>query len=205
MTVLTIPPTRPEDIDQAKDFLFKAFGEKRWTEGAYLQLSDGYNRLIELSEGRLVVPAMPTPEHQDIVWRIGEALKAWARKHGGRAFVAPLPVRLWAGKFREPDALLYSVEHRDRVEQQYGGPPDLVVEVLSPGTEDIDTDDKVTEYAQAGIPEYWIVDSNSPRVEQYVIKGQRYRRHARLSAGHMLRAVTLPDLAISLDSLYTRE
>lgn len=201
-TVLTIPPTRAEDVERAKDFLFSVYGESRWTEEKYLELSERTNRLIELSEGRLTVLAMPTPEHQDIVGNLYVFIRIWARKYKGRAFMSPMPVRLWAGKFREPDVVLYSAEHQDRVAKQYGGIPDWTVEVLSPGTEKTDTDEKMGEYAQAGIPEYWVVAAERPQVEQYVLDGGLYRLHAQLGVGEIVRAVTLPDLEIKVDEFY---
>jgi Uma2 family endonuclease len=38
----------------------------------------------------------------------------------------------------------------------------LVVEVMSPGTRRIDRVLKASEYADAGVPQYWIVDLESP-------------------------------------------
>jgi Uma2 family endonuclease len=202
MTVLTIPPLRAEDVQPAKDFLFAVYGESRWTEENYLAMSDRTNHIIEFSEGRLIVPAMPTPKHQDIVLLLALLVRSWALKHGGRAFVSPMPVRLWPGKFREPDVFLYTAAHRDRVSEQYGGVPDLAIEVLSPSTEKTDTDEKMGEYAQAGVPEYWVVSVDDVHVEQYVLDGAQYRLHAALSAGNTVRAVTLTDLEIAVDELY---
>lgn len=204
MTALMIPPQQAADIERAKDFLFAVFGEQRWTEEKYLELSANTNRLVELSERRLFVLEMPTSDHQDIVGNLYVAFRAWAWAHGGKAFVAAFPVRLWPGKFREPDVMLYSAERRERVGQQYGGPPDLVVEVLSPGTEKTDTEEKLAEYAQAGIPEYWIVATESPRVEQYVLSGEAYRLHARVGPGESVRAATLVDLETPVDSIYAQ-
>jgi Uma2 family endonuclease len=202
MALLTIPPSRAEDIERAKDFLFEVYGEGQWTEENYLELSDRVNRLIELSEGRLIVLPMPTPDHQDVIWNIAEVFKTWARRRGGRAFVAALPARLWTGKFREPDVMLYSPEHIDRVGKQYGGPPDIAVEVFSPSTERTDLDEKMSEYAQAGIVEYWVVSVDTPQVEQYMLENGRYRLHAQLGAGEILRSTTFTDLEIAIDAIY---
>ncbi len=205
MSTLTIPPARVDDIERAKDFLFAIYGEARWTEAAYLELSDRTNRKIELSEGRLIVPNTPTPEHQDIILNIAVILRAWALRYGGHAFVAALPVRLWSGKFREPDLLLFTAQHRDRVKKQHVEPPDLAVEVLSPATEKVDMQEKMREYAQAGIPEYWIVSTDAPELEQYVLERGQYRLQARLGAGETLRAATLPDLTVAMDEIYRTE
>ena len=200
--VLTIPPQDVNEIERVKDFLFTVYGEDKWTEESYLELSDRVNRLIEYSAGRLIVFPMPTSDHQDIVGRLYIALANWVRDYGGRAFVAAYPVRLASEKFREPDVLLYRPENIHRVKKQYGEPPDLVVEVLSPGTKKTDLEEKVIEYAEAGIGEYWIVDTESVRIEQYVLDDDHYRLHATLGTGDTLLAVTLEDLEISVEKIY---
>jgi len=205
MDTITIPPARADDVGPAKDFLYSIYGEGQWTEARFLELSERTNRIIELSEGRLIVPPMPTPEHQDILWNVAEILKAWARQHGGRAFVAALPVRLWAGKFREPDVILYTREHQDRIGKKYAGVPDLAVEVLSPSTEKVDMADKMREYAEAGIPEYWVVDAETPHLEQYVLAQGRYAPPTLYGPGETVRAATLADLEFPLAQLYNRE
>lgn len=202
MTQLAIPPERIEDVDRAKDFLFSVMGESRWTDEKYLVFSDSHNRLVELSEGRLIVFEMPTPRHQDIVGNLYFQFRLWADRHHGKALMAPTPVRLWPGKFREPDVFLYSAEHLNRVGEQYAAPPDLVVEVLSPGTASLDLHDKRDEYARAGIPEYWIVDSERSRLEQYVLEGERYRLQAQLDLGDTVHSVALPDLVVPIELIY---
>ncbi|MGH2522757.1 MAG: Uma2 family endonuclease [Anaerolineales bacterium] len=202
MAILTIPPTRAEDIEPAKEFLFAVYGEGRWTEEKYLELSGHTNRPIELSEGRLIVRPMPTPDHQRIVRKLLLILNAWALTHAAEVFFAPMPVRLWRGKFREPDVFLYTAEHRDRIAKQYGGPPDLAVEVWSPSTGDVDADEKMIEYAQAGISEYWIVEIETPRLAQYVLRAGTYELQAEFGAGATVRSAIFPDLEFGLDSLY---
>ena len=48
------------------------------------------------------------------------------------------------------------------------GAPDLVVEVLSPGTAKNDRGRKMEVYGKCGVREYWIVDPNEKTVEQYI-------------------------------------
>ncbi|MDQ3459966.1 MAG: CRISPR-associated endonuclease Cas1, partial [Deinococcota bacterium] len=43
--------------------------------------------------------------------------------------------------------------------ERFSGPPDLVVEVISPGSLYIDRSQKFREYEKAGVSEYWLVDS----------------------------------------------
>jgi Uma2 family endonuclease len=156
----TLPP-----LTVAVAELFPRQGQ--WTEHDYWPLTE-QNRIIELSDGELIVPPMPTTEHQAIVLNIALALQVYVRgQRLGRVGIAPLPVRLWEGKVREPDVMVMLNEHRERITSQHWGPPDLVVEVLSPGTTDTDRTRKPQEYARAGVREYWIVDPTTRQVEVY--------------------------------------
>jgi Uma2 family endonuclease len=201
-----LPPERIEDIDLVKDYLFATMGQSYWTDAEYVAYSERYPRLTELSEGRLVMHEVPTPNHQRVVKRVLQILDRWAQRSGGEALMAPMPVRLWLGKFREPDVMLCSSEHRERIGEDYGGPPDLVVEVQSPGTARLDSNEKLAEYAQAGIPEYWkIVVEPSGRLEQYVLVGDSYALRAEVRAGDTLRSEVFPDLRLRLADVFSPE
>src|SRR5215469_2947635 len=75
-----------------------------WTEEEYLALNT--NHLVEFVDGFLEFPPMPTMSHQEIVLFLCQMLRTFATATGiGKALMAPLPVRLWSGRFREPDIL----------------------------------------------------------------------------------------------------
>ncbi|MFQ6058694.1 MAG: Uma2 family endonuclease [Anaerolineae bacterium] len=89
-------------------------------------------------------------------------MEAIVQEHNlGEVHVAPLPVRLWPGKIREPDVLFVAREHSDRIGEQVFGVPNLAMEVTSPATWRGDRVEKLVEYAQAGVQEYWIVDPDA--------------------------------------------
>src|SRR5882762_5490448 len=73
-----------------------------WSEEEYLDL--GTNWMIEFVDGCLEVLPMPSPLHQVIVRYLFGLLETYvlARKLG-LPFFAPLPVKLWDGRLREPD------------------------------------------------------------------------------------------------------
>lgn len=126
----------------------------QWTDEEYLSLNT--NRLIELSDGNLEVLEMPTPFHQLVVVRLITALYTFVTQHQlGHVLVAPVRVRLWPGRFREPDLVFIATAHADRITSKYWGVPDLAVEVISLDDPDRDRMAKKAEYAQAGIPESW--------------------------------------------------
>ena len=74
------------------------------------------------------MPPHPTQSHQYAVLELAVQLRRFVQRHDlGEVYVAPLPVRLWADKVREPDVLFMAKEHADRMAEQYFGPPDLVI------------------------------------------------------------------------------
>ena len=58
-------PTAMTEQELAYEFL----SEKTWSDEAYLAFSEGFNRQIELSDGRLIVLPMPSLTHQRILRR----------------------------------------------------------------------------------------------------------------------------------------
>ena len=100
-----VPPHRPHQGSEPAwevALLFPPQGE--WSEDEYLALDT--NRLVELSDGRLEVLPMPAIFHQFIVRYLFQLLDAYVVAHAsGEVLFAPLPVRLWSLKFREPDII----------------------------------------------------------------------------------------------------
>jgi len=172
-----------------------------WNESDYLELDT--NHLVELSDGCIEVLPMPTKLHQRIAQFLFLVLHEFIAARGlGEVFLAPLPVRLWPGKFCEPD-IVYLRQGRG----EYRGQPegaDLVVEVLSEGEESHprDFETKRQEYAQAGIPEYWIVDPESRRVTVLVLEEGTYREHGVFGPGDTASSVVLAGLAVSVADLF---
>lgn len=129
-----------------------------WREEDYLALNT--KRLVEFSDGCIKVLPMPTLFHQLVALYLCNVLNDWVKNRGlGTVAIAPLPVKIASGKFREPDVLFLRPERIESTRKPPLG-ADLVMEVVSDGEEDRRRDlvDKRQEYAAAGIPEYWIVD-----------------------------------------------
>lgn len=201
MTVATPKRRAPRIVEPVKDWLYAWLQETTWTEQTYLALADG-NRLCELSEGKVEVLEMPTPEHQMIVSELAARFRTWLSEHkAGAMLFAPVPIRLWAGKFREPDIVVYLTEHLDRITQTFGGVPDLVVEVLSPSTRDIDLTTKFREYAQAGVSEYWMVDPPARNIQVHVLKEGQYASLGHFGKGQSAPSMILPGFLMAVDEI----
>lgn len=180
--------------------LFPAQGT--WSEEEYLAL-DG-NRLIEFSHGRVEVLAMPTMLHQLIVAFLYEQLKPFVATRGlGIVLFAPLRVRLWPGKIREPDVVFMAAGHRERACNEYWDGADLVMEVVSNDDRRRDLEIKRFEYARAGIPEYWIVDPQAEQITVLALDGQRYVEHGPFRRGRQAVSVLLAGFAVEADAVFS--
>jgi len=206
-------PRRQPRLTTQVALLYPCQGE--WTEADYLALPET-NRIVELSEGKLVVPEMPTDPHQFAVGELFAALRAFVRDHAlGHVRVAPLPVRLWPGKFREPDIVFLSREHGDRRGEQLWGVPDLVVEVISPRTEHssgteragypLGGREKFEEYARAGILEYWLVDPRGCTIEVYVLREEVYHLLGKWGLGEVAHSEVLTGFDVPVAAVVTEE
>ena len=170
-----------------------------WSEQEYLRLDIG--RQVEYTHGVLEFLPMPTLSHQDIVRYLLQRLDAHVRKENlGRVYFAPCPVRIGKGKYREPG--LFFLKH-ERIGDRKTPPDgaDLIVEVVSEGEENRRRDlvEKRREYAEAGIPEYWVVDPQYRRIIVFVLEGETYRVHGEFGPGQRAASVLLPGFEVSVE------
>lgn len=123
-------------------------------------------RRFEILDGELIemTPA-PTPQHQRAAKRLQRQLEVYFEGGGrGEVFNAPTDVLLTPHDVFQPDILVVSNPH-DITGRAIEGPPELVVEVLSPSTEPYDRGRKSDRYAALGIRNYWILDAETRRLE----------------------------------------
>lgn len=172
-----------------------------WSESEYLALET--NQLIEFSTGRLEFLPMPTPAHQRIVFFLQRLLWTFVTERNlGEVLAAPLRVRLWPGKFREPDIVLVIAEHLAQQGKQYWENVDLVMEVVSPDDPDRDYVQKRQEYAAAGIAEYWIVDPMQELITVLALQNGAYGIHGEFTPGTNAVSKLLDGFAVDVAAVF---
>ncbi|MFV9506996.1 MAG: Uma2 family endonuclease [Oscillochloridaceae bacterium umkhey_bin13] len=173
-----------------------------WTEAQYLKLTDQTNHLIEFSDGEIEVLPMPTRRHQLILLLLYELFKAWLSDRGGIVLVAPLRLRVRQGKFREPDLLMLMQVADPRNQEEFWLGADVVVEIVSPDRPERDTHDKRHDYAEAGIPEYWIVNPLTATITVLVLTDAIYHEHGVFSCGTDAISALLDGFRVSVDTVF---
>ncbi|MCC6545426.1 MAG: Uma2 family endonuclease [Nitrospirae bacterium] len=135
------------------------------TYNEYFNLPD--EKRYELMDGDLYMVPAPDFYHQIVSRNIEFALWSFVKKKMlGEVVDAPVDVVLSEEDVLQPDIIYISNERRGIVtEKNVSGPPDLVIEILSPSTKERDRLVKRSLYALHGVKEYWIVDPAAQSIE----------------------------------------
>ena len=132
---------------------------------------------------------MPTDTHQAVLQYLYLLFRDYLKPRGGVARVAALRMRVRAGTFREADLLLLRDRSDPRRQDRFWLGADLVVEVISPDDPDRDLVDKRSDYAEAGIAEYWIADPRDDTITVLALHGGADVEHGAFARG---KAATSP-------------
>ena len=175
----------------------------RWSEEEYLVLTDHRNRLIEFTDGCLEVLPMPTDQHQSLVKFLFIAFfHFFEAARGGTVQFAPLRLQIRPGKFREPDLLLLLLATDSRRQDRFWLGADLALEVVSEDKPERDLVDKRGDYAEARVPEYWIVNPETETVTVLRLQGDTYEEAGVYRRGQAAVSVLRPEFAVDVSALF---
>jgi Uma2 family endonuclease len=179
---------------------------RRYTYADLQQFPEGEGTRYEIIDGELFVTPSPNRAHQRLVLRLATALNSFVEAHtAGEVYVAPFDVLFNELNVVIPDVLFVSAARLDAIERNgVHGAPDLVIEVLSPGTRRVDLTRKKVLYEQRGAEEYWLVD---PEARTLTIMRRAQGGFAEpdvyaAGGGRQVSTALLPEFAIDLDALF---
>ncbi len=134
----------------------------------YYALPD--DRRFELIDGVIYDMSTPTLTHQLIIGDVYRQLDECAEEHDGACTVILSPSDVQLDKdertMLQPDIYVFCGE-ADLKKRSFYGAPDMTVEVLSPSTRSKDMMLKLHKYHNAGVREYWIIDSENRKIMVY--------------------------------------
>ena len=158
----------------------------------------------EIIHGRHYMNPAPSPDHQTVSKYLQHYLFTQIELPGlGKVFDAPIDVQLGDFDIVQPDLLIVLNHSKAKITRtRIQGPPDLVVEILSPSTTKNDMNLKRRLYEQSGIREYWIVDSRKRIVDQLVLLQTRYQKLPPVKQD--LKLSILPSIVIPLKEIWGR-
>jgi Uma2 family endonuclease len=170
----------------------------------WLKLPDRDESRYELLGGELYMSLSPGTRHQRVNRNLMFLIETYLRRSGhGELFPDRTAVRFSPHDVVMPDLLVVLAGHEDVIkEDSIEGAPDLVVEILSPGTARRDLGVKRALYEHSGVAEYWIVDPIGEKVQLFVLAEGTFRFQGSFNRDQHLRSVLLPELEIPLAEVF---
>lgn len=141
---------------------------RRWTREQVFALPDDGNR-YELLDGELLLTPGPTGIHQRAVLKLYDRLQPYIGEHHlGAVAVSPADLDFGSGQLLQPDLFVGRPwQGGEPLHWPHFGIPILIAEVLSPSTALSDRNRKRRKYQDAGVGEYWIVDTDARLIERW--------------------------------------
>ncbi len=156
----------------------------------------------EWEDGEVIMASPASIEHQDLGSWLEMILRGYVRRRKlGRVVDAPFVVLLQATQQgREPDLLFIKTENLGRLQRTYvEGPPDLVVEIISPESVSRDRGRKFVEYESEGIPEYWLIDPIRRQADFYQLSDEGHYRLALPDAEGIYHSRSVADFWLNVE------
>ena len=176
--------------------------DRRYTYADYLTWPDDERWELIRGTAYSMSPA-PRREHQGLAGLVYRAFAEGPAGHGCKSYISPIDVFLNAQDEHldnedtvvQPDVVVVC-DPSKLIPEGIKGPPDLVVEVISPATAMRDQSEKRELYERAGVREYWIANPTTLEVLVYVLKDGRYGLPTPASLTDGVRSRIFPDLVV---------
>ena len=184
--------------------MVQALGQVTWTVQDLDVLPENPAIRYEIIAGELLMTRSPHYRHQSVCVRIASALEFWSEKSGlGLTIISPGIIYTESDNVI-PDLVWVSHKRLAEIEDAAGhltASPELVIEVLSPGTEQErrDRQAKLKLYSVQGVAEYWIIDRFKQQVEIYRREQGRLVLVATLFKQDLITSPLLPEFSCSVD------
>jgi Uma2 family endonuclease len=170
------------------------------TSEKFFEIADASDERFELIEGVITVMSSPYVIHQRILLALVLLLKPIIPN--GNLFIAPLDVRLDNENVFQPDLMWVAQDSKCTItEQRLEGAPDLVVEILSPGTLRRDKIVKFLLYEKHGVREYWMIDPTG-KIEVWALQGKEFAYQGEFKAGESFVSPVLSGATVDVSAAF---
>ena len=171
-------------------------------EDYYTLGEHGENKYIkwELIKGIFKMSTSPTDTHQKVVGGLLGEIVGHFKKKKCKVRAAPYDVIL-GDSVVQPDICV--ICDTDKI-KEHGcvGIPDLIVEILSKSSVNVDRIDKYNLYEEFGLREYWIVDTWKKAIEKYALKNEKFEFCGEYTGDGNITSEIFPDLKIDLSDVF---
>lgn len=174
-----------------------------WTLERYLEEAPDH-RIWEFVRGEVIMHSPVAVEHQRLVKLLLRLLDVFCEvRKWGEVLTGPAALRVLPDVVREPDLFVLPPGEVPKAKGvALDLRPVLVIEVISPSTRAIDLEQKPDEYARAGIPEYWAVDSEREKLIVHRLGEGRTAYHVEAVGRGWLESGSVPGFRLKAEWLF---
>jgi Uma2 family endonuclease len=161
--------------------------------------------IYELINGIIMKKAAPKPRHQLVSRRLTHAFENYLETQAiGHIFYAPIDVFFDKYSQAQPDILFIKNDRDFIIDLDDGimGAPDLLVEIISPGSYRMDRVDKKDLYEKFAVKEYWIIDPNNQVVEVYLMDNNAYTLNQILEVEGIITSTVLEGFELNIQKIF---
>lgn len=176
----------------------------RLTVQDYLDIPEEDENRYELIDGDLYTAPAPTWEHQESTINLAAILRHFVLENGlGRVVASPIDVYLSDEDVFQPDIVFVSVERLDIIHSSgvHGG-PDLVIEMLSPSTEQRDRELKRERYEEFAVREYWQADPIAKTITVLRLRNSTFEQVGVFAGGMAVETSLLSGLRVDVSAVF---
>jgi len=193
-TATVAPPPTPRSRAREPGLETVASEKRKMTYQEFLVWADE-DTLAEWVDGEVILTLPASRQHQETSNFLNILLSFYVSvRNLGRVLLSPFQVKLGPDlPGREPDVLFVAREHLDRLKDTFlDGPADLIIEIISPESQQRDRGAKFYEYEAAGVSEYWLIDPQRRQAEFHQLGEDGFYHPVLSDAEGVYRSAVLP-------------
>jgi len=194
-------PEAPILIDRLKKALEK---ENELRNHFYQHISEQHKS--EFINGETIIHSPVRIEHNEVNGNLYKIIDTYVVAHDlGFVGIEKILIALTRNDY-EPDVCFFNKEKADTFKkgQQFFPAPDLIIEVLSPSTEQRDRGIKFQDYEKHEVGEYWLVNTEEKQIEQYLLINGKYELILKSQTG-TVSCPTITDLKLPIPVIFDKK
>ncbi|MCL2006859.1 MAG: Uma2 family endonuclease [Treponema sp.] len=188
-------------------------GRKNFTYKDYLNWPEDLR--VEIINGVAYMMSPPATVHQRVSMQLSKIFANFLEENPCEVFAAPFGVRLFPKEDHSDDTVvepdIVVICDLNKIDERgCNGPPDLVIEILSPSTSRKDRFQKLELYKKAKVREYWIVSPENREIEVNIFENNKINVYGKndddtpddLKLPELAPVFILPGLEINLKEVF---
>lgn len=170
----------------------------------YNEISD--NEKAEFINGEIIIHSPVLKRHNDANGNLYKILDTYVvERELGYVGIEKIMVQFTRNDY-EPDLCFFKNEKAKKFKknQKLFPIPDLVVEILSKGSQHRDRGIKYQDYEKHGVLEYWLIDAQKEIVEQYILKNRKYKLVIKSKSG-IINSIAISGLVFPIPVIFDKK